>query len=89
MRRGTVSGRGQVVIPADIREALHIESGTKVSFEVREGVLQIVPITEAFLDQCMGKYPSSKDARKEFAEERAKDDAVLEAKLKKVGRGRK
>jgi len=83
MRRGTISGRGQVVIPSEIREELHLYMGTKVGFEVREGVLQIVPMTEKLIDRCMGKYSSKRNTVKELTEDRAREDESLESRLKK------
>jgi len=40
----SVYERGQTVIPKNIREALTIEYGTRLHWEVREGVIQVVPI---------------------------------------------
>jgi AbrB family looped-hinge helix DNA binding protein len=36
--------RGQTVIPKRIREALAIESGAHLQWQVHEGVIQVVPI---------------------------------------------
>ena len=36
--------RGQTVVPKRIREALAIESGARLQWQVREGVIQVVPV---------------------------------------------
>jgi len=36
---GTVSARGQIAIPAPIRNALHLEEGSKVLFVVADDIL--------------------------------------------------
>lgn len=40
----SVYARGQTVIPKMIREALAIEYGTKLHWEVREGVIRVMPV---------------------------------------------
>lgn len=44
MDKSSVYARGQTVIPKLIREALAIEYGTKLHWEVREGVIHVMPI---------------------------------------------
>ena len=36
---GTISARGQICIPRNIREQLGLEDGTKVIFAIKEGTL--------------------------------------------------
>jgi len=36
--------RGQTVVPKRIREALAIESGSRLQWQVREGVIQVIPV---------------------------------------------
>jgi len=42
----SVYARGQTVIPKAIREALAIESGTRLHWELREGVIHVIPIPQ-------------------------------------------
>ena len=41
-----VYARGQTVIPKVIREALSIEYGTRLHWEVREGAIHVIPIPQ-------------------------------------------
>ncbi len=41
----TVSSKGQVVIPQDIRKKLNLKRGTRVQLEVREGVVELRPLS--------------------------------------------
>ena len=40
----TVSSKGQVVIPQEVRKKLHLIKGTRVQLEVREGVVELRPL---------------------------------------------
>lgn len=50
----TVSSKGQIVIPAELREDLGIAAGTRVAIRREKSVLVLQPITEAFIDSLMG-----------------------------------
>ena len=43
---GKISSRGQIAIPADIRERLGLEEGTKVLFFTEEDTLLMKKVTE-------------------------------------------
>jgi AbrB family looped-hinge helix DNA binding protein len=43
---GKISSRGQVAIPADIREQLGLDEGTKVLFFTEQDTLMIKKVTE-------------------------------------------
>ncbi len=62
----TVSSKGQVVIPAELREKLGIRPGTQVRFERCDDGLLLRPVTEEFirgLRGYFGKGPSLEDIR--------------------------
>lgn len=62
----TVSTKGQVVIPVELRNELGIEPGTRVVFERHEGGLLMRPITREFIRSLrgyFGKGPSLEDFR--------------------------
>ena len=44
----TISSKGQITIPADVRKALHVESGDRVEFvEVEPGRYELVVATRS------------------------------------------
>lgn len=42
--KATITSKGQVTIPLAIREALGLEAGTQLSFQLTEGELRVRPI---------------------------------------------
>ena len=50
----TITQKGQVVIPAEIRRELDIKVGTKVTFQIDKGSIRIQPITDEFIDSLIG-----------------------------------
>ncbi len=51
---GTVKGKGQIVIPVELRRKLGIEEGTKLAFMEEAGRLVIQPVTNEFIDRMHG-----------------------------------
>lgn len=49
-----VNAKGQVVIPAEIRDRFAIKQGTKIAFVEEEGRLFIQPVTDAFIESIRG-----------------------------------
>jgi len=52
--RTTISSKGQVVIPAELREQFGLEKGTPATWTEEKGRLVLTPITARRLDQIMG-----------------------------------
>jgi AbrB family looped-hinge helix DNA binding protein len=52
--RTTISSKGQVVIPAELREQLGLEKGTVATWKEEEGRLVLTPITEQRIREIMG-----------------------------------
>lgn len=52
--RTVVSSKGQVVIPAELRERLSLEKGTPATWSEDGGRLVLTPMTERRLDEIMG-----------------------------------
>ena len=50
----TVKGKGQIVIPVELRRKLGIEEGTKLAFMEEGGRLVIQPVTNEFIDRMHG-----------------------------------
>ena len=49
-----VSSKGQIVIPAELREKLGIKPGTRVAIEQQGDRLVLQPITEEFIANLVG-----------------------------------
>ena len=56
-----VSSKGQLVIPAEVRQKLGIKAGTRVAIEIENTRLILEPITEAYIRSLRGslKGPDS------------------------------
>ena len=57
----TASSKGQVVIPAEVREKLGIEAGTRIAVRVEKNYLILEPINEGYIRRIRGslKGPDS------------------------------
>jgi AbrB family looped-hinge helix DNA binding protein len=62
----TVTSKGQVTIPKEIRDLLHINSNDRVDFILEEGRVMLVPVKT--LRDLRGAVPSQQ--KKDFTEER-------------------
>ncbi len=78
--KSTVSTRGQVSIPAELRKKFHIEPETQVEWIDEGNALKVIPIPKdpvrAFRGAGRGRYTSDKllkDRRRERQEEEARD----------------
>jgi len=49
-----VNAKGQVVIPANIRDRMAIRQGTKIAFVEQGGRLLLQPVTDTFIDSMRG-----------------------------------
>jgi len=52
--RTVISSRGQVVIPAELRQQLGLEKGTRATWSEDRGRLVLTPMTEKRIDEIMG-----------------------------------
>lgn len=51
MPTATMTSKGQITIPKEMREELHLEAGSKVTFiRVSEGHYRIIPRTGSLMD---------------------------------------
>jgi AbrB family looped-hinge helix DNA binding protein len=50
----TLSSKGQVVIPVELREKLGMEAGTRIAVRIEEDHLILEPITEAYIGSLRG-----------------------------------
>lgn len=74
MEYSAVNAKGQVVIPAEIRDRFHIKQGTKIAFVEEKGRLFIQPVTDAFIGSMRGSLSKQgmpakleRDPDREFA----------------------
>lgn len=49
-----VSSKGQIVIPASLRNKLGIEAGTRIAIQEEDNHLVLRPITEAYISSLRG-----------------------------------
>lgn len=52
--RTIISSKGQVVIPAELREEFGLKKGTPATWTGKQGHLVLTPITESLLDEMQG-----------------------------------
>jgi AbrB family looped-hinge helix DNA binding protein len=52
--RTVISSKGQVVVPAELRQQLRLKKGTPATWTEEEGRLVLTPITEHRLDEIQG-----------------------------------
>lgn len=50
----TVTSKGQLVIPVELRRRHHIKRGTRVQFQDLEGGILIRPVTKEYIDRLCG-----------------------------------
>lgn len=57
----TLSSKGQIVIPVELREKLGIEAGTRMAVRIEKDHLVLEPINEAYIRRLRGslKGPDS------------------------------
>jgi AbrB family looped-hinge helix DNA binding protein len=69
-----VNAKGQVVIPAEIRDRFDIKQGTRIAFVEEQGRLILQPVTDAFIESMRGSLAKrgmpgklERDSDREFA----------------------
>ena len=82
MKTATVSKKGWVVIPAELRKKYHIEPGTKLVFVDSDGTIALVPVPddpiEAGYGMLAGEGPSLlDDLLKDRQWEKEKEEAEI------------
>jgi AbrB family looped-hinge helix DNA binding protein len=76
--RTVISSKGQVVVPAELRERLGLQKGTRATWKEEKGRLILTPITERILDEMQG-----------FLKPRPGQPSVFEASLEERERERR
>ncbi len=62
--------RGQTVVPKQIRDALAIEHGTRLRWELHEGVIHVMPIPKNPVEALRGALKGSGYTFEKFMQER-------------------
>jgi antitoxin PrlF len=70
----TISTKGQLVIPASIRQALGIASGTRFSLTVEGDRIVLRPITAKIVDELRGMFAGGPSMTDELIAERRAED---------------
>jgi AbrB family looped-hinge helix DNA binding protein len=73
MTKATVTTKGQIVIPAKIRERLDIKNGTKLYVEENGNEIVLRPVTSAYIKEMEGALKTGGRLSKELLRERTKD----------------
>jgi AbrB family looped-hinge helix DNA binding protein len=66
----TVSTKGQLVIPARMRDALGIEPGDRVALTLEDGVILLRPVSERLVDETCGMFSDGRSMADELQKER-------------------
>jgi AbrB family looped-hinge helix DNA binding protein len=66
----TVSTKGQLVIPARMRDALGIEPGDRVALTLQDGVILLRPVSERLVDETRGMFSDGRSMADELQKDR-------------------
>ena len=80
MDTGSVTTKGQLVIPARIRRRFGIKAGTRVRFIERGGEIVLQPVTSAAIRSLCGVLKSDTSVTADLLADRARDNAREEHK---------
>ena len=75
METGSVTTKGQLVIPARIRRRFGIKAGTRVRFIERGGEIVLQPVTSAAIRSLCGVLNSDSSVTADLLSDRARDNA--------------
>ena len=70
----TVSTKGQLVIPAEIRKALHIKPGTRFAVLRERNQIILRPVNRQFIDELRGMTSGRPSATDMLLKERHEED---------------
>lgn len=60
MSKATLTSKGQVTVPREIREELGLSAGDKLLFEVEEGAIRLKVSKSRPLEELRGSLPASR-----------------------------
>lgn len=79
----TVSSKGQIVIPKEIREKYGLDQGAKVGVLEYPNEIVIVPLPEDTVKEARGLFSSKKPVRRMLAEAREEEKRLERPKRKR------
>lgn len=85
METGTVTTKGQIVIPARTRRRFGIRAGTRIRFFERDGEIVLQPVTGAAVRSLCGILKSQTSATADLLTGRTRDREHEEAVLENRG----
>jgi AbrB family looped-hinge helix DNA binding protein len=65
----SISSKGQIVIPVELRQQLKLSAGTRVSIQREGGALVLRPITSEFITSLIGCTKGAGDERERMHHE--------------------
>lgn len=84
METAYVTSKGQLVVPARLRQKYGIKPGTKVCFVERNHEIIFQPVTKEYIRSLCGMLQSETSVTKELLEDRARDKEREETKFEKL-----
>jgi len=78
MSSSTVTSKGQITIPKEVRDAMGFETGKRVSFRVRDGVVEMRPDDVDLLSLCGILKPRVKGVTLDDMKEAVREGAARE-----------
>ena len=70
----TVSTKGQLVIPAEMRESLGIEPGSRIALTLQDARIILEPVSEKLVDETRGLLSGGPSLSKLLQQERRKEN---------------
>ena len=83
MTTATMTSKGQIVIPAEIRRRLKIEKGTRLSVTERGGQIVLQPMDLAYFKRMAGCAGQDSGIMEFFFKEKAAEKLAEDRKLEK------
>ncbi len=80
----TLTRKGQVTIPAEIRRALDLKEGDKVAFELEDGQVRLAP-QGSIAEQTAGMFKTGEPPLSAEELRAAAEQAIAEAAVKRMG----
>ena len=85
----TVSPKGQIVIPQEVRDRLGIKPGTKLRLQLRDTLIELSPVPEDLVGYLCGIVKKGPSLAKLLLAEREADRAREEHEVAGFARGAK